>query len=112
MSEQCAIYMWDGSGLNVLVPKKRGDGFLRCPLGHHWVDEIGRIEATEAVDVCGLDGYLQLSYGPIWALPERELIVARVMPKLASYYGFTEWRESTSDFWEEATKSRKSGRSR
>lgn len=98
--EGAAIYTWDLAGLMVLIPKKRGRGFLRCPLHHHYVAALSDIEIEECVDLCGLDGYLQLNYGYVHDDAEQARIVDRVMPKLAAHFEFTAWRESHRDFWE------------
>jgi hypothetical protein len=90
--------MWDLSGLSVLIPKRRGTGYLRYPLGHHRVEKLADIEYDEGIDLCGIDGYLQLEYG--YRKPdERREIEARVMPKLAAHFGFTSWHEDCALFW-------------
>lgn len=89
--------MWDSGGLNVLIPKRRGEGYLAVPYGHHAVAALGQIEAEEGIDMCGLDGYLELDYRR--CSDERDAIVARVMPKLAKHFGFKSWREDTKLFW-------------
>lgn len=96
MSE--AVFIWDMSGLLVLIPKRRGSGYLKSPLYHNYVPELNRIECDERVDMCGLDGYLQLEYGYI-DHDERQAIVDRVLPRLAAHYGFTTWREDETAFW-------------
>lgn len=45
-----------------LIPKKRGVGFLRQPVGHH-VNDLSRFIAKLGYDCFGLDGYLDV---PIW----------------------------------------------
>ena len=90
--------MWNMSGLSVLIPKRRGSGFLKCPLGHHHVPELAKIEYDEAIDLCGLEGYLHLDYR-FREEDERREIEARVMPRLAAHYGFSAWREDRDEFW-------------
>ena len=94
-----AIYIWDMGGLNVLIPKRRGQGFLRCPLGHHRVNALASIEEDERIDLCGLEVYLSLDYG-ILLDEARDAIITRVMPRLACHYGFTSWVEDREKFWE------------
>jgi len=97
MSE--AIYMWDTGGLNVAVPKQRGEGYLKVPLGHHPVPALDDIENAERIhSMSGLDGYLWLEYGYV-DFDKRQAIVDRVLPKLAAHFKFTAWREDTKAFW-------------
>lgn len=96
MSE--AIYMWDNGGLNVAIPKRRGKGYLKVPFGHHANSKLNDIENEEGIDMCGLDGYLELEYRYIDP-DKRDAIVARVLPKLAAHFGFQTWREDTKLFW-------------
>lgn len=45
-----------------LIPKKRGIGFLRQPVGHH-VNELSTLITSLGYDCCGLDGYLDVNTG-------------------------------------------------
>ena len=63
IEENGKMYWAEGQvTLMVLVPKRRGKGFLKCPVGHHsnwlsdFVDSMG-------IDCVGLDGYLSLETG-------------------------------------------------
>lgn len=50
--------------MDMLIPKKRGEGYLRQPLGHHnnsltnFIDEEIGFVGMSQIDVFGLDGYL------------------------------------------------------
>lgn len=56
-----AIYIFNQSGLCVLIPKQRSAGFLKTPLyTGAYPDAIEAIADTEGVDIAGLDGYLIL----------------------------------------------------
>ncbi len=92
-----ALYLWNGSGLNVLVPKKRGKGYLKVPFGHHPVPALSDIEVSESVDMDGLDGMLTLQYGYTYPDSKRQAIVDRVMPRLAEVFKFKEWEEVSND---------------
>lgn len=98
MKGEPAIYMWDMSGLGVAIPKRRGKGYMSVPIGHHANSRVSEMETDEA-DMCGLDGYVQISYGYV-NYEDRQEIVDRVMPKLAKHFGFTEWIEDDDKFWE------------
>lgn len=93
-----ALYMWDGSGLNVLIPKRRDAGYLRVPYGHHAIKGLDDIGAALGVDLCGLDGYLCLEYGHT-SRESQAAIAARALPMLAAHYRFAEWREDKAAFW-------------
>ena len=99
MSE--AIYMWDRGGLNVLIPKRRGTGYLKCPLGHHVVKALSDVESDVGCDLCGLDGYLQVDYyhRPHGRSKSEAEATTLIMPMLAKHFGFTTWREDTQLFW-------------
>ncbi len=94
-----AIYMWDRGGLNILIPKRRGAGYLKCPIGHHPVAALSDIEVAVSADFCGLDGYLQVEYIRTVPQDKEAEAVAKIMPMLASYFGFKTWREDTRAFW-------------
>lgn len=94
-----AVYIWNGSGLNVLIPKKRGTGYLRQPYGHHSIAELNEVAYDENCDLSGLDGCLTLEYGMTTDHQKRAEIVARVMPRLAEHYAFASWREDPKTFW-------------
>lgn len=96
-----AIYMWDAGGLNILIPKRRGEGYLKCPLGHHVVPALSDIEA-QLCDLCGLDGFLQVDYyrHPYGRSKTEAEAVAKIMPMLAKHFGFSTWREDTKLFWQ------------
>lgn len=91
--------MWDLGGLNVLIPKRRGTGYLRVPYGHHNDPKLNRIADAIRADVCGLDGYLAFEIS--LSRQDRERIVGIVLPMLAAHFGFTQWREDPKAFWAE-----------
>ena len=99
MSE--AIYMWDRGGLNILIPKRRGTGYLKVPFGHHAVSGLNDIECAVSADFDGLEGYLSVEYihRPHGYSKSEEEAVALIMPMLAKHYGFTTWREDAKLFW-------------
>jgi hypothetical protein len=84
------LYYWDLGGLNVLVPKRRGVGFLRCPLGHHYVEFYASLETELHCDICGLDGALYFEFHPRLntAHPRSvlEAMTQRVMAKLGAHH--------------------------
>lgn len=100
--QRTARYMWDDSGLNIIIPKRRGDGYLRVPYGHHNNPKLNLIsDSVNVVDVTGLDGYLNFRFSAkvIYDASKRAKIVAIVMPQLAAYFDFKSWIEDIRGFW-------------
>lgn len=57
-------YAIDGSGFYFLIPKKRGEGFLRQPVGHH-DNKLSKFISYElSCDCVGLDGHLWVECKP------------------------------------------------
>jgi len=46
----------------LLIPKKKGIGFLKTPVGHH-NDNLSLLITNLGYDCCGLDGYLNINTG-------------------------------------------------
>lgn len=79
--------------ISVLVPKKRGTGFLRCPWYHGRDDALS--EAVGDYDACGLDGCLEIETG----FSGQSAAIAEVMPRLSAHYECS-WREVCQDeYW-------------
>lgn len=83
------LYCWGGESLDVLVPKKRGTGFLAVPWGHHANKGLSRIEQDLRCDICGLDGYLLIDCGlkVTCYLERRAEFAGRAMALLSAHYG-------------------------
>lgn len=72
------------SSINFLVPKKRGKGFLRQPVGHH-VNNLSIFVADElGCDCVGLEGALSLEIGFTHG---REKELTEMANKLAEHLG-------------------------
>lgn len=81
----------------ILVPKKRGTGFLKAPFGHHQ-GPLSKVEAEIGFDLWGLDGSLDVQTGS-FAHEDKDELLARIMPPLEAHYGMG-WREVDEiDFW-------------
>lgn len=87
------VYVQD-TAVMALIPKKRGEGFLKVPAGHHATTFISDLEDAVGCDVFGLDGHLEMQVR--WATPA---FVERVKKALASAYGLPV-REVGVEFWE------------
>jgi len=95
------LFLWDSHFLNVLIPKTRGDGYLKVPAGHHINERISHFEDFIECDVFGLDGMLSIDCGSaIATYPETRLLFEnKAMPELSRVYGFP-WREAShKEFW-------------
>lgn len=90
------------NALLVLVPKKRGKGFLSQPYGHHHNKELDNVVCDAVGDLCdvwGLDGYLDI-HADLEAISEKDNRKAsEIMDALAKYYGFPHRKVHSSEFW-------------
>lgn len=96
------LWCWLVLDFAVLVPKKRGLGFLKSPLGHHHVPGLSDIEQIAGCDIFGLDGALlfqlngNICHG---TATEKKSFVDLVMPELEKYYGLCSREISVSDYF-------------
>lgn len=96
------LFCWVAQNLNVLVPKKRGEGFLQVPYGHHYNMALTDIADSASVDVTGLDGALTFECGGKvfhGGADARKAFAAKVIPKLENHYGFVAQEIDESQFW-------------
>lgn len=95
-------YCWVANGLNVLVPKQRGEGYLKVPYGHHFDAGLDRIATQARCELTGLDGALSfavpgsLYHGPVAG---REAFVAAIVPMLCAHYGWEAVEISVTEYW-------------
>lgn len=97
------LYCWISKQFSVLVPKKRGDGYLRAPYGHHHIEELTHIAYAVGYDVCGLDGELTFEVaGSLYhgSQSNRKAFTSRLMPLLEAYYGFPSREIFAAEFWQ------------
>lgn len=78
----------------VLVPKKRGTGFLKVPYGHHENQALREISDRFQVEMCGLDGCLEIERMGARFIPEGT--VSEIMEALGKHYGLP-FKEITLD---------------
>lgn len=96
------LYCWTANGFNVLVPKRRGSGFLKAPYGHHADKGLDAIATAARCDVFGLDGALEFECkGAVFhgGKAVRGEFTATVVPRLEAHYGLTAREVSESEFW-------------
>lgn len=95
-------WCWVANGFNVLIPKRRGIGYLRVPYGHHHDAALDAIGALVGVDVFGLDGalFFECSGSVFHGAPAvREAFAAKVVPALERHYGLGALEISQDEFW-------------
>ena len=107
MSRKTLLYCWVAQNLCVLVPKKRGEGYLKMPYGHHHnmaLTDIANDARDDAhVDVMGLDGALEFECGGrIFHGGEvvRKEFSSKVIPRLEEHYGYASREIHETEFWE------------
>lgn len=84
--------------LMVLVPKQRGAGYQKAPLGHH-MNPLAKLSMDKGWDMTGLDGHLNIEVPPCYGAKERAATLEVYMPALAKFYGLP-WREvDEREFW-------------
>lgn len=103
MPTKTLLYCWVAQNLNVLVPKVRGEGFLKIPYGHHHNQSLTAIANNAGVDVNGLDGALCFECSAaIFHGSEavKDAFVEKVIPPLEKYYGMPSRKIESNEFWE------------
>ncbi len=77
--------------VGVLIPKKRGKGYLRCPV-HHSHNDLSRLmDELGYHDICGLNGELVVFIQTFIFNENREEILSSFMPQLSQHFGVP-WR--------------------
>ena len=83
--------------MSLLIPKKRGNGFQKVPLGHK-VCPLSSLAYKIGYDVYGLDGALDVQTGWIGS-SDQDRLVEKVVKPIADLLGYP-WRVvDRSDFW-------------
>jgi len=95
------LWMYFDGSICILVPKKRGTGFLRVPYGHHVDDGLEDVRCElDMVDLFGLDGYLRVDCNK-WCDQDRDRVYAhKVMSAFGAHYGVN-YKEIRADVFHE-----------
>lgn len=96
------LYCWVSQQFSVLVPKKRGEVYLRVPYGHHHINELTNIANKMQCDICGLDGALDFNVSrPIYfgIQDDRDAFAEKLMHLLEKYYGLPSREVDAPEFW-------------
>lgn len=103
IGDKALLYCWVSQNFCVLVPKKRGVGYLKVPYGHHYDGALTDIANAAHVDVVGLDGALMFECGGAvfhGGDAARQSFAAKIVPKLESHYGLSSREISSVEYWE------------
>ena len=85
------VCCWLEHGIQMLIPKQRGEGFLKVPAGHHAEEWLSNID----YDICGLDGHLDIACDcHPWEREKRDVILEKIMPVITGRFNFP-WRVVT-----------------
>ncbi|EPU8966723.1 hypothetical protein ACV0OF_003836 [Acinetobacter baumannii] len=76
--------------INMLIPKKRGKGYLKQPLGHYNCP-LAALSRDIGFDFNGLDGYLEIQTGYLTDKDKVDL-TQRVVVPISNFYDY-KWQE-------------------
>jgi hypothetical protein len=95
------IGCWHSTRFSVLVPRKRGKGFRRVPLGHHHDPKLDAVEEAANCNLFGLDGALEFECGGSIATyaDRRAEFLRRVQPALEATYGVALRLVEQAEYW-------------
>jgi len=83
--KEILVCCWLFDGIQLLIPKKKGIGFLKSPCGHHHEQWMHDIE----YDAHGLDGYIDIRCScHEWEVEKRDAILKHLMPKITKRFPF------------------------
>lgn len=83
--------------ISMLIPKGRGDGFLKVPLGHHDCP-LSRLAYQIGYDLSGLDGALEVETGYI-VRNEYPVLLEKAVKPVAQLLGMP-WRiVEKNEYW-------------
>ncbi len=101
MTEKTLLWNIFPNHISVLVPKKRGTGYLRQPYGHHIDRGLEEVRnQIDYIDIFGLDGALEIMI-TINEYDEKQKAKAReIMDVLSKHYGYPHREVKRNEFWE------------
>lgn len=87
--------------VEILMPKSRGAGFLKAPVGHH-TNALTNFSLAYDFDFMGLDGSLEIWGALMTSLKpeEMETVIAVVVPALSAFTGFPFRMVDRTEFFE------------
>jgi hypothetical protein len=93
------LAMFEYPTILMLIPKKRGEGYLRVPLGHH-ACPLHSLSYDLRVDICGLDGMLEVELGRRYTFNDLDGMVRDYVVPIAKLLGFPFRVVEHAEFWE------------
>lgn len=87
----------------MLVPKRRGEGYVKVPYGHHHIPGLDEIADKAGCDIWGLDGALDFQVSDaLYHGPESDRVkfIGVIAPLLERYYGFPSREIVAAEFWQ------------
>lgn len=91
------LVLFQSHQIAMLIPKQRGEGFKKVPLGHH-ACPLSALAYEIGYDLYGLDGALEVQTGYI-ALDDHERLTEKAVRPLAKFFGLP-WRVvGMTEFW-------------
>ena len=87
-AEKKLLWLYIHNSICVLVPKKRGSGFLMTPYGHHINRQLEDVRQYKmgGVDIFGLDGCLELCVNKHDFQDENDEYATKLLTALSDYY--------------------------
>jgi len=101
-SQKTLLFCWVSNVFSVLVPKKRGEGFLKVPYGHHNNPALNAVGDAVGLDITGLDGALMLECGGKVYHGGKEIrksFEGRVISMLEKHYGLRAREVTEKEYW-------------
>lgn len=90
------LYIFRERSIHILVPKKRGEGFLRTPIGHHR-SPLSDLSYKIGFDMFGLDAEIFVDTGYVWE-DKKPQLVERVLKPISELLGFPYREISHTEF--------------
>jgi hypothetical protein len=102
LDEKIILVYFGNKDVNMLIPKKRGHGYLKQPIGHHNCP-LADLSRDIGYDFFGLDGYLEV---PNRLNKDKNILTQQVVIPVSNFYGYR-WQEVGIDTFFETLRSNK-----
>jgi hypothetical protein len=85
--------------VEILVPKKRGQGFLKMPLGHY-ACPLSELSHKIGYDLTGLDGSLDVEARYVGISIDTETFIAQAIVPISEFYQMPFRIVGAKEFWD------------
>lgn len=92
------LFVFLGPSMQILVPKERGQGFRKVPIGHHQT-ALGSLDSVIGFDMFGLDGAIHVETGYVSPFDYPKMI-ERVLEPISRLLGYRYRHVGLDEFWE------------